>query len=33
MDCSGYAINWNPNKIGQLVAGDNEGRVTVLANN
>lgn len=33
MECSGYGINWNPNKIGQLVAGDMEGKVTVLANN
>lgn len=32
-ECSGYGLAWNPHKVGELVAGDNQGRVSVLANN
>ena len=30
---SGYGLAWNPHKVGELVIGDNNGRVSVLANN
>ena len=33
MDCTGYAINWNQNNIGQLAVGDHNGKVSVLTNN
>lgn len=30
---AGYALAWNPHRIGELVAGDDRGGVSVLANN
>ena len=32
-ETAGYGLCWNPHKVGQLVIGDNMGRVSVLSNN
>ena len=32
-NCSGYGLAWNPHKVGELVVGDNNGKVSVLSNN
>ncbi len=32
-ETTGYGLAWNPHKIGELVVGDNNGRVSVLSNN
>lgn len=32
-EATGYGLAWNPHKIGELVVGDNNGRVSVLSNN
>lgn len=31
-DCTGWAINWNPFKIGELLAGDDKGCISVYVN-
>jgi ribosome assembly protein RRB1 len=32
-ESSGFAINWNPHKVGELAAGDNRGIVSLYTNN
>ena len=32
-DAPGFALSWNPHKIGELVAGDQRGVVSVYTNN
>lgn len=32
-ESAGFALNWNPHKVGELVAGDSRGIVSVFNNN
>jgi ribosome assembly protein RRB1 len=32
-ESAGYALVWNPHKVGELLAGDDRGVVSVFANN
>ena len=32
-EAAGYGIAWNPHKVGELLVGDNSGKVTLLSSN